>query len=735
MVGENTHIFAGTGDCTGNIYVKVKATANNEIGGANSIVGKNYSKEQIEAELKKVSTWKNPSTPNNVIKKTTTEEAAKGSLKNILVGRVVVANDGKISPSDKVYFDGTAQNEELIEKSKTFVKSRTHNFMHVKNGVILNKKEFKKKMLNDLISTKFSQIDEINISKKEPKIFDDVELDPIIINGLSGTGSIEETITKNDLTGALDLTFNVKHSNGKTEDITNRINSAALQNGDIVTVTIKKGESFITRTIKITSLKIGLIDFFNSSDPNISASRKIVMDKIKEEIGGLLPKIGESFTQLSDAFKEYIGTKTALRKKTDKLKLAKEIFASKDTIDNQVFDKIAESKDSIINILVEELYKNNIFLNSISKDGSKIKDGIKSEINDLLDIFKVIVDHTLEFLGNSIYWEKEWNKKENFVAKTSTLDSKITELISAKPINGSKESSDLKFLKKLKVDGNFFASKEEQKNSIFKTTNELMKDNSKEYEIYREAVKDKKGNIIKGEFIYHIIKDVNARKITNTFKKNFNYTEFKKHGTLDNFGIIKGEEADNLIGGILDRAKERQKKDWKNIDLKDISLKELYKKHVSDGKDASTHTSNKGMDFTSILPMIKSVLSGNSISNILSAAGEEGGKLLGVNGIENIPEMFNSFTNSGSDVLIGVENNMFALLTYLIGDKAQIVIDIKENTDGTLKLDNYYSPQIRVIDKANNDKITYRKDNLDKFFNRLKPFMDLVYEFLGAKGK
>ncbi|TCG10668.1 hypothetical protein, partial [Mycoplasma marinum] len=726
-IGENKVSVNKVGDGSGNIYIKVKATENNIISqNPNTIIGKNFSADEIKQKLSENGEWNSSKKPNNsikIIKQTNKfiDLLNNGdsidklpSVNEFKVGKILVKGGDKIKGDETVIFDKT--NTQIFNDAISNIKATPSKKIFKGN---VSKEIFSKK-IREQISKKseFKFIDEANILPNSKETFKDIKIPDAVFLGADGSAKIK----KIDLGPYVSVEYKIKQKAQTIEkNFTYKIKEQKFQNGDELILVVKKDDNELIRRISINNLKINMLSFFKSTDKNIKVEKEKLVNSIKQVASKLIPNIKSSFEKMGDEFKSFLSLPMNERTDEVKLKLIKTINDTKKTIDARFFDMVASDEHSLINTFIQELEKYNVYSKNISDNGYTVKEEIKSEINDLLDILRVITDNTFKFISNSIYWNPSWKRKGNLIADQSNLESVI---------NSNIDKDAKQFLIKLKENKNtLFGNPEEIKNESFKTILDIMKKPTSKFKVYKDVNKD-------GKITFYITKEINTREITNIFRQNYKMTNFRSNGTLDNIKIESSKLVGDIASTALDRAKKRAENDWKGMDSKNIDLNELYSKNGSKKDKNSTETSknDSGNDFSPFIPIIKGLLNG-SISNLLKNMGLTIDGFIGVSGAENIPSIFNNVTQSGFDSLINMENDIYGLLSHIVGDKGDVVISVEKNPDNKFVVKDYFSPQIRVIDKQNNNKITYRKDDLDQFFTRLKPFMDLIFEFLGSAGE
>ncbi|CAM9125537.1 hypothetical protein MYMA111404_02445 [Mycoplasma marinum] len=724
------------GDGSGNNYVNVLATSNGKLSKANTIIGKNYSKEQIDSFMKTHNSWINPINKKQTINvKNVTNDLkilkdgdAESTLtfnKNVKVGRVVQLKTQKtIQDQENVQFNKLSE-EELFKKSlpqstQVLVPSKDKYINPTTNKGFISREEFSKE-IKTIISNEIDMkyIDDVLIEKTKKEAFKNVKIPKIIFNSANKKATIKQI----NLGNYYDIEYKIKKE-GMSNDtnVTYKINSQGFTNGDELVIVVKDEDNELTRRVKVQGLKIDMIEFFKSKDTKLIKQKKTILEKVKQSGMAMLPKAKKTLAELKDAFKDYLSTDISLRDETKKQEIANKILKTKEIIDKDLFDQITTNKDSLSDLFVSELSKNGVFTGSISSDEKTVKQNIKGEINDLLDVVRVIIDHTFEFTANSIHWKPKWETPENFVTNSDSIDAAIS-----KASNNKLEKD---FLEKLKADkGNFFATKNDE-NESFKTSKDLM--NEGQYKVYRDVVKGK-------PTVYHLVRSVNSRKINNTLRKNIDFSKFDEKATIDNFKIKPGGAADSFIKNVVENAKKRREaaaKDsdyYKKLGDKTLNFKELY----GDKKVAKVSAPSKvdsysgiGSILDQILPVIKPLIRG-LLSTLINNFGGMIEGITGITGINNIIPAFNTVNGSLSEFIIKIENNISGMLTHVIGDTGHIVIDVEQNKD-KITLNNYYSPEIRTVDKENYNKIIYRKDDIDEFWKRMEPFMDLLLEVLGS---
>ncbi len=708
VLGLNEKPTDKSGDLTGNTYKSVltykKDGKDVIVADSNPapIAGHNPTKTEILnsiknnnlSEVSKV--WFTKTKPNNNAKP---------------IGKIVVAKDtGNIINKSGVLLNRNfLSNDEMIFQASKAVKS-TKDWFEWQNKLITREKyreeykaTYKRKHKGELT------IDELIVNSNETGTFDDIVLPSRRVIGPNGKGVIKSFGHIDKFSPRLKhhnrFTISVKHPHGLFKVVDNDKDITNLSNGDIVKITIQKEHSLLTRIIEVKGLKRNLFDFLQSNDPKDKTVLNALMTKFKGIKSSLNKKMGESANELVEAFKTYFTTPSQNRNKTT---LVKVFHKMHDLIDKEIFDGFVTNSDSIINEIIKTLEDNNVDTSSFSNDGQTLNQKLKVLINDILDALKIFVDNSFNFIEHSIDWTPTWKTDNNLIdPKTATGKDKL-------------------FLNKLfaKKDNllNNAGDEKDEKDAAFKTIDSLMEG---ELKVYKETKN--------GQTIYHVVKEVNSRKIVNKFKENFKFLDIDPKGTLDNFHINPKGVLGNTLSKALADARRRREEAKQNS----ASTKSIYS--INTNQNVQSYTSidlnwilnilNNEMVKT-FLPQIKSLLNGN-IDELLNLIDSLGGSALGITGISNIKNVFKSITGSLSQTAILTETNLQALLTYVFGDKGHVVMDFVEK-DGKFILKDYYSPEITTIAKSNRTNIVYRKDDLEKMIKNIKPLFDLIFNLMGS---
>ncbi|TCG10996.1 hypothetical protein [Mycoplasma todarodis] len=697
------------GDGTGNSYKKVltKGDIVKDLK-SKAIEGHNYSYEQLLDLLK---TNKALNDKNLQALKRIKFIAKKPNNGNPSIGKIVIKNTktNTIVGMHGTFLSSSThldEDEMLYQASKTKVSNEEWFKWQTK---IISRKQFRdeyKKTYERLHQGELS-IDELIVNENEKGAFENIFLPSRRIVGSIGNGTMEKMGRIPNFINRRNhsqLTVSIKRSGensfkevSRTKDVTH------LSNGDIIKIKIQKEHSSLTREIKVNGLKRGMLDFLKGSTPKDKAAINGLLDFLKEMGLDIKDKLKEETRKFTKELKEYLkaDTKQKVQKKPE---LIKSIHSIHKLIDENVFGRIVSNDNSIINKLIEILEKNGVDTTSISDDGWTLKPKLKTLINDGLDILKVFIDNSFDFIENSIQWKPSWMTPANHVNLNTT------------------DKQDKEFLTQLKEKMIKDAGDEKDKqDAALKTIKELMVGT---FNIYKEP-KD-------GKTTYHVVKDVNSRKIVRIFRKYLEFSPVNPKGTIDNVHINPDGKLGSILKGTLAEALKRRKNGYNNTPVKSI--------YNSSSNPGPINVTNINLNWIlgklksdlvkGLLPTIKGQLN-SSFDSLLNLASSVGGALLGVNGIANIKDAFNSISSASSDAFISTEANLQGLLTYIFGDEGHVVMDF-EKEDNKFILKNYYSPEITTIAKSNRNTITYRKDDLEKLFNNVKPLINLLLNLIGS---
>ncbi|NQZ29535.1 MAG: hypothetical protein HRT98_04085 [Mycoplasmatales bacterium] len=634
---------------------------------------------------------------------------------NFKKGFIVVKKSNSLN-SNKVFFVKHST-EQLLFESVQYKKiniNKNNGALYNFEGQQLNLKEFEKKFKETFVSINSMHIDELILNSKGKNYFEnDFQIPETRVVGSNGMAVIDTP----KITGLSETTMYIRHN--ATGPWIRKQNIIGIKNGDEVKLVFRKSDSSYTRVIKVNNLKRNVIDFFKNFK-NGDGSSLAIKDKeaIQSMIDGfeqmgkdLLADLKFNLMNLFEVAKKYMSTDLDKR---DKKEFAEAFHRIHDLLDKRFFNEIVTNKESIANRLIKTLVSRGVDTSIISNDNKTLKPELKTILNDVLDIVKVFIDDSFNFIEHSLYWKPEWMNPAHLIdiqnPKTEEDKEFINELTKNKLIETAGDELD-------------------KKDAAFKTVRELMNGDLK---VYKEMTKQKP--------IYHIVKDVNSRVISNTFRKYLKYAEVDSKGTLGNFRLKPG---DNKLDDILKAARDRIKGKNYEEDAKKIYEPKTINKPKNGGKtNATSNDSKSPLDaifkllksntVKKLIPTIKDILNSQSLKGLLNLGEGAVASEIGLSGLSHLDSLFNSITGSLSTTSISMENNLQGLLTYIFGDEGNVMMSFSKNKNGSFILRDYKSPQITTVDKDNRDTITYRKDELEVLFKKLKPLINLGLILAGS---
>ncbi|CAM9142166.1 hypothetical protein [Mycoplasma todarodis] len=688
---------------------------------AKSKVGRNFKTEEVSKMLKNPQTFKDIKS-KSYIKQTdgTLLEVNKNNFKKGFVVVKKTRPDAFKKTKDKVFFVKHSIEQILFEGVK-FQKNNNGEALYNYEGKQLNLKDFRSKFEETFNAKNSMYIDEMILNSKGRNYFENYFKFPetrvigsdkmaVIDTPKIGVVKINGKDESKD-----EITMYIRH--GKNGFWSKKTNIIGIQNDDEIKIVIRKSDSSYTRIIKVNNLKRNVIDFFKNfkngdGTPDSLKDKKAIQAMIDgfEQIGkDLLADLKFNLKNLLEVAKKYMSTDVDKR---DRKEFADAFHRIHNLLDERFFDEIATNKDSIANRVIETLVNNGVDASMISNDNKTLKPELKALLDDALDIIKVFIDDSFNFIEHSLYWKPEWLDASHLVnAKSANADDKafFDKLTKGKLIENSGDADD-------------------KKDAAFQTVKKLMNGNLK---VYKETTAN-------GEVLYHVVKDVNSRVISNTFKGFLEHSKVDHKGTLDNLRL---NPKDNKLEGVLAAAKKRKSDNHYEEDAKKIyQPKKSGNPKSSDGKAESNSKSPldailkllKGDDIKNLIPVIKGILNSQSLEGLLNLGEGAVDSKFGLSGLGHLENIFNSITGSLSTGFISAENNLQGLLTRLIGEKGNVVMSFAKDSDGNFILKDYKSPQITTVDKDNRDTIIYRKDKLDVLFKKLKPLIDLGLILAGS---
>ncbi len=534
-------------------------------------------------------------------------------------------------------------------------------------------------------------VDSLVINPKEKGVFDKLKLPVIRISGADGEG----VLNKPQVLKVDKIILEKKSKN--TSRFVHRSNKLTqISNGDIINIIFKKRHSSLIRTIKVTNLKRGVVEFMKSNKAADVVAKKALFNEF-QEVGKLIHKDAKKLVdKMLAQFKAYVTTNV----NKNKSELVKSIHELHEFIDKRVFDEFIKKQDSLINKLIKTLKNNDIDISSISNNSKTLKPELISVIEEGLDIFKGFIDRAFDFIENSINWNPAWKTQANLIDMNTTNvdDKKFIDAIKNKLLETTGDSRD-------------------KKDIAFKTVQKLIKDN---FKIYKESTTNKT--------IYHVVKNVNSRKIINSFRAELNFSAINSKGTIDNLHVIPGGLADKKLKDALAKALARRNNHYKKTNP------ELKNNTQGRNKPSLDANSILGMinlpKIKALLPSIKNFMNDNSFDELLKIANSVIPGMFGISGMANIAGSFNSISGVVTNSLIHTETNIQGLLTYIFGDEGQVMMDFELKNNQFILID-YKSPQITTIDKKNRTNPIFRNDNLETVFNKLKPIINVGISLLG----